>query len=371
MKRAVLLAGLITSFTCAPGLADAQQTPMPPPAQPVNGALPAAAPNRNFIYGMTVARVGQGAMQSFDLVQQAGFTQAYVDLDWASMEPQPGHFAWDAGQRNDLLTAITAARSRNIGLIVRIGRPPAWAGPPAKLDPVVLQDYATALATYARGAVVGYEIFNEPNLTQEWGGPPDPSRYVRLLIAARNGIKRADPGAAVIAAGLAAHTGGAPGTMEDFDYLNGMYLAGARGQFDLLGIHPYGGNTPPATDPTSCGMCFRRAEVLRQIMLSFGDGQTSALATEFGYLQATDADLGQYNWLKLSPDRTVEYLQAAFAYARANWPWLRGMVVFNLDFDTVAWNSPQLGAYWFALLNPDGSPRPTYRALQAMGKPAS
>src|SRR5687767_1489857 len=147
-----------------------------------------------------------------------------------------------------------------------------------------------------------------------------------------------------------------------------MYAAGARGAFDVLGIHPYGGSTAPESDPSGCGICFRRAEQYRRVMEENGDAATSAWVTEFGYLHTTALDLGQYNWLKLGPDQQASYLTGAFRYGYERWPWLTGMVAFNMDFDTVPWNPPTLGAYWFALLNPDRSPRPVYTAMRDLPK---
>ncbi len=127
------------------------------------------------------------------------------------------------------------------------------------MNPADLEAFAAGVAARARGVAAAYEVFNEPNLAYEWGGTPDPARYTALLAAARRGVKRADADALVLAAGLAPHTGNAPGTVEDVDFLLGMYAAGARGQFDVLGIHPYGDNSAPDAGDASCGICFRRA----------------------------------------------------------------------------------------------------------------
>jgi hypothetical protein len=332
---------------------------------------PARAAERSFVYGVTIADASPAAGRSFDLARQAGFTHAYVVLDWANVQPTPGRFAWDDGAPNDLDNFITAARASGLRLIVRLGRPPAWAGAPASLNPADLERLAAGVAARAKGVAAGYEIFNEPNLPYEWGGTPDPAGYARLLAAASRGIKRTDAGALVLAAGLAPHTGGTQGTMEDVDFLRGMYAAGARSSFDVLGIHPYGGNAAPEQDPAACGICFRRAELYRQVMVEQGDEAKSAWVTEFGYLHTTGVDLGQYNWLKVSPEQQATYLSGAFEFGRHNWPWLGGMVVFNLDFDTVPWNPVNLGVYWFALLNPDRSPRPAYLAMKALAKPGA
>jgi len=338
------------------------------PVMPAVGARTALAAERPFVYGVTIADASAAPGHGFDLARRAGFTHAYVVLDWGTIQPERGRFAWDQGRANDLDNFIAAARAMGLRLIVRLGRPPAWAGAPATMNPADLEAFAAGVAARARGVAAAYEVFNEPNLAYEWGGTPDPARYTALLAAARRGVKRADADALVLAAGLAPHTGNAPGTVEDVDFLRGMYAAGARGQFDVLGIHPYGGNSAPEAGDANCGICFRRAELYRQIMVENGDSGTQAWVTEFGYLHTTGVDLGQYNWLKVSPEQQAGYLTSAFRYGYEQWPWLGGMVAFNLDFDTVPWNPVNLGAYWFALLNPDRSPRPAYVAMRDLPK---
>lgn len=339
----------------------------------IGGAVPLrpAAAARPFVYGVTIADASAESGHAFDLARKAGFTHAYVVLDWASVQPERGRFAWDMGRASDLDNFLGAARATGMRLIVRLGRPAAWAGAPATVSPADMEAFAAGVAARARGVATAYEVLNEPNLAYEWGGVPDAAGYARLLAATSRGVKRGDAGALVVAAGLAPHTGNAPGTIEDVDFLRGMYAAGARGTFDVLGIHPYGGNSAPDADPSACGICFRRAELYRQVMVENGDSGTPAWVTEFGYLYTTTTDLGQYNWLKVSPEQQAGYLTAAFRYGYERWDWLGGMVAFNLDFDTVPWNPPAVGAYWFALLNPDRSPRPAYHAMRDLPKPGA
>ena len=69
--------------------------------------------------------------------------------------------------------------------------------------------------------------------------------------------------------------------------------------------------------------------------------------------------------MKVAPETQGDRIVAAYRYTAAHWPWLRGMVLFNLDFSTVPWNPPTAGAHWFALLNGDRSPRPVLNAVSA------
>ena len=78
----------------------------------------------------------------------------------------------------------------------------------------------------------------------------------------------------------------------------------AKGYMDALGIHNYGGNTAPDRDPSDCGICFRRAEMYRQLMVKNGDAGTPIWATEFGWLMDSGSDMGQYDWMKVSPQQS-------------------------------------------------------------------
>ena len=371
-SAATATAATVATATAASVQATAAQAQAVQTAQAQAAATAQArAAERPFGYGATIADASPAPGRSFDLARQAGFTHAYVVLDWANVQRDGGRFAWDTGEANDLDNFLSAARATGLRLIVRLDRPRGWSGSLSALDPGAMEHFAAGVAGRARGSAAAYEVLNEPNLPYEWGGPPDPAAYARLLAAAARGIKGADPSAAVLAAGLAPHTGGQGGSIEDVDFLRGMYRAGARGTFDALGIHAYGGTSAPAQQPPSCGICFRRAERYRQVMVEHGDAATPAWITEVGYLHATGTALGTYNWMKVGPEQQASYLAAAFQYALEHWPWLGGIVVFNLDFATVPWNPPTAGAYWLSLLHPDGSPRPAYTALREMAKPGA
>ena len=55
-----------------------------------------------------------------------------------------------------------------------------------------------------------------------------------------------------------------------------MYQAGAGPYFDALAIHTYGFRDPPAAEPATERLNFRRAELLRQTMIAQGDGEKPA-----------------------------------------------------------------------------------------------
>jgi hypothetical protein len=146
-----------------------------------------------------------------------------------------------------------------------------------------------------------------------------------------------------------------------------MYDAGAKGYMDALGVHNYGGNTSPERDPGDCGICFRRAELYRQVMVKRGDAGTPIWATEFGWLMDPGFGLGQYDWMKVSQEQQAEYIVRSWRYAMKNWPWMKGMLLSNLDASTSPYHQgPEDGLPWFAILNQDHSPRPAWDAFRSL-----
>jgi hypothetical protein len=305
--------------------------------------------------------------RSMQLAHEAGFTHAKMIVQWPRLEPKKGQYTFSQSDQNDLDNVIRAADDEDLKLVLRVDGAPDWAGgKPSKVDTGAVEAFYAAMAAHGKGVVTAYEILNEPNLPFEWGGDPSPSGYVAFLKAAYKGVKKGDPGASVIGGGLSPATGGAGGTIEDVDFLRGMYAAGARGSMDAMAIHNYGGNHEPEQDPGDCGICFRRAEIYRQIMVDAGDSATPVWATEFGWLMDPGKNMGQYDWMRVSADKQAEYVVRSFKYARANWPWMTGLLLSNLDASTTPYHTgPQDGMPWFAILNKDYSPRPAWKAIKS------
>ena len=106
--------------------------------------------------------------------------------------------------------------ARFVGALVRRYGPPGWFwGQHPHLRPRPIR---------------AWQIWNEPDLEPYWDVTPWAPPYVRLLRAAHRALRRADPGAEVVAAAL---------TNRSWEALATLYDAGARGSFDAVAIHPY------------------------------------------------------------------------------------------------------------------------------------
>jgi len=250
------------------------------------------------------------------------------------------------------------------------------------------------------GRIDAYEIGNEPNLIEEWGRPPDPAAYAELLEIAYREIKSADPNALVVSAGLASvGSSDDPHHLNDIAFLGEMYAHGAARYFDVLGTHPFGFAYPPQISPDGqmcstdvdargpvldlgcrsvAGLCFRRVERLREVMVAYGDEDKPVWATEFGWIIRPppccrgQSDWPARYWQVVSEETQARYILHAFTYARRYWPWMEAMFLWNLDFSRYTPGSDEtcpscetMG--WYSILNPDGSPRLAYSWLAKNG----
>jgi hypothetical protein len=316
------------------------------------------APTRaGFAYGVIV-----NALDNAPVARAGGFSLMSAYVAWGNVEPSRGQFVfeqqdqWGRTAANDLSNVVDAARANGLKVGLRLDQPPAWAGGTVyQLDPADVEEYVYHVLRYAGGTIAYVEVFNELNLPLEWGtSPVDPAAYARILAGAYRGAKRADPHVTVVSAAPSQRTGGRGGTMEDVDWLNGLYDAGGGASFDALGMHAYLGNFEPATDPSCTPMCFRDIELYRAVMVQRGDGTKPGVITEFGALEQTSLDLGQYAWMELPADVRGTYLVQALHLAQAEYPWLLGATIFNLDYASIA-NLPKASErYWFSLLTRSG-----------------
>jgi hypothetical protein len=149
---------------------------------------------------------------------------------WPDLEPAPGFFApnWLA-----FYERVFSELPAGTKVIIDVVDTPRWEtgssnehSPPANPG-----DYAAFLGELAHRwarRVSAYEIWNEEDAPSWWTGAPDPAAYARLLEATYPVLKAAEPNATVVLGGL---------TGTDYEFLEGVHQAGARGSFDAVGVH--------------------------------------------------------------------------------------------------------------------------------------
>ena len=302
----------------------------------------------------------ESILRSLELVRELGATTIVQFFPWAYVERERGRFSWTLADR-----IVRHAEMQGLRVIARLGLVPDWAraGKTETLNYLLDESfpafaaYAAAFAERYAGVVDHLIIWNEPNLSFEWGyQPADPARYTRLLKASYEPIKQANPNALVLAGALAPtlEPRGSGAGLNELDFFQDMYDLGAQAHFDALAIHSYGFREPPEAEPAPDRLNFRRGELLRAIMLANGDGHKPVFITESGWNDHA-------RWTQaVRPSQRSAYTVRAFEYAERNRDWLENLCIWALRYPADVYSYPDN----FTLVSADFAPKPVYYALQ-------
>jgi hypothetical protein len=234
-------------------------------------------------------------------MSRAGIGSARVSFFWARMQP---YRSWDdipESGRGDFTDVrgrpfhfketdrlVAAAATRGIQVMPVLLFAPIWAqrtpgefaSPPK--NPADYAAFATVLAERygPKGTfwaerpgvpnlpIRDWQLWNEPTMPGFWRDQPFAKHYVALLKAARPALRRVDPRARVVLAGLVYNSPAA---------LRAIYKAGGRGHFDVLAVHPF------TLKVAGVGLLIERA---RRMLDSYGDERKPLLVTELSWPSA-------------------------------------------------------------------------------------
>jgi hypothetical protein len=305
--------------------------------------------------------------RTLEMAQAAGIGWIKQQFSWEEIEPvHKGEFEWAKYDR-----IVDLAERYGMNLIARLDRPPDWTRQDNRFKtrpPDDFEDYGDFVYEVVRryrGRVRYVQIWNEPNLSAEWGFQRvDAAAYTRLLAAAYRRAKEADPGVVVLSAPLAMTLEDASmrGNHNDLVFLDEMYRAGAADVFDVLSANAFGFDRPPEDPPDPEVLNFRRVELQREIMERYGDDDKAVWINEYGWNAAPASFPDELlTWERVTEAQQAEYTVRGIAWARDQWPWLG--VVNIWYFRQVGDVPPDRAAYYFALVDPEFNPRPVYEAL--------
>lgn len=306
------------------------------------------------------------------MAREAGIVWAKQQFSWEEIEKRKNQFDWD---KSDQIVAMF--EKYGLQIIARLDRPPAWARRDktlAQAPPDDLNDYGDFVDAFVRrykGRIHFIQVWNEPNIFPEWGNRPvDPSGYAALLQIAYTRAKAADPNIRVLSAPLAITLGEswAPGSaqwrhMNDLDYLNAMYQAGAKDYFDILSANAFGLRAAPEDPPDRSKLNFSRVALARKVMEDHDDTNKAIWINEYGW-NASPPDLPEEKliWGRVTEQQQADYTLRGITQARANWPWIG---VFNIwYFRQVGDLTPDRSDYYFRMVDVDFTPRLVYQRLK-------
>lgn len=300
--------------------------------------------------------------RTLEMVREMGAPWIVEYFPWAYVEREPDLFKWG---HSDMV--IQHANRQGLTVIARLGFVPEWARPadttPLYLDEerfVDFGEYAAEFAARYADEVEYIIIWNEPNLSLEWGfEPADPEKYTQMLRVVTPMIRAANPNVKVLAGALAPTLAepGDPAGMNDLTFLQRMYDAGAADYFDILSIHAYGWHFSPDDPADPDVVNLRRSELLREIMVANGDGDKTAMITEGGWNDHP-------RWTRaVRPSQRIEYTIRAYEIAQ-EWDWLEAICLwaFRYPWDTNSYQD------YYTFVRTDFEPKPLYEEVQQYAK---
>jgi O-antigen ligase len=423
----LFLLALLAGFVWFDNAANRGITFQPAP-QPIPGARgPVLGVN---LFNMHLEPDPAAVRRSFELARDLGAQYARMQVPWDDIEIHArGDFTdrrnvaavgvVDAWAKYDRIVA--EANAADVQLIMRLERPPDWARPnfiahPAFQEGILEDGNSTGppddLADYAnfvravverydgdgiddapnRSIVRHFQIWNEPNLKNEWNWQtPRPEDFVELLRVGATAARAASPEVVILFPGLAPTDGldrRAP--MTELEYLDRVYKAGGAAYFDVMAAQSYGLGQPPSEhryvflrnrgnwnwrQPIDTRNDVSRVVLLREVMEQNGDAATPVWVTEFGWNAAPDTipPERRLTWGEpVSEEVKGAYLVGQIERARNEWPWIGVMNVWMLRYGGYAMPDPADPTPYFALVSRDDwQPLPSFTTLQRfMDQPA-
>ncbi|MCQ4626912.1 beta-galactosidase [Corynebacterium sp. CCUG 65737] len=200
--------------------------------------------------------------ESFRTAKEMGVEWTRVGAPWYHIERERGHYNWKF-----LDQTVEIAKKYDIKVMMQVSTAPQWATSVGDMSeaeknsldhykdtyapkPEYYNDYgryfADVVNRYSAHGIVDYEVWNEPSMQGFWressdNPNPSPESYTKLLQATYPKAHAANPNVNVIAGGQVVLPTYDDGTVVNgVEYLERMYDAGAKGNFDSLAHHPYG-----------------------------------------------------------------------------------------------------------------------------------
>jgi hypothetical protein len=287
-------------------------------------------------------------------------------FDWADIERTPGRFHF---ARYDAFVAAAAARGMQVLPVLfnppgfhssipahgarRGTYPPRSPAEMGAFAAVLVRRYGPAGSFWRAHPALkpdpirAWQVWNEPSLPAYWPTGPDPKAYARLLAGTAKAIRRADPGATIVSAGLPNTRIGVPFAR----YAEGLYRAGAASSFDVLAIHPY------ARD--AAGVLAAVAQA-RELMNRHGD-DSPIWVTEVGWASA-----GPPSDFTVGPRGQADRIRATLLELAAERTQLglRGIVYFGLRDAPVYPGGKDFWGLHTGLLSRSGAVKPAFAAYR-------
>jgi polysaccharide biosynthesis protein PslG len=310
--------------------------------------------------------------KTMEMIERAHIGWIKQQFLWSDIEPARGSH-WDAKFQQDAWKKyddiVHLAEEHGVRIIARLDHTPKWAraeDSDPHTPPADVTDYGTFVATFVEryaGRVQYIQIWNEPNLSREWGGEIDPDGYFMLLREAYVRAKEANPHVVVLSAPMAMTNERSERAITEFDYWERLFELGAQDYFDVLMATGYGLNDPPETASVGEAINVRRVERLRSLAESSGAGDKPIWLAEFGWNASPESMPAQLlAWGRVTETEQAEWTARGIEWMDQNWPWFGvASIWYFRHIGDIPADAPR---FYFRMVDHEFSPRLVYQSVQ-------
>jgi hypothetical protein len=275
------------------GLLATQQLVWTKPAYATSG-LPNSM---EFGYGARLDIWGQEVDLALNAASGVGIDWIGVDFDWERHWPD----AAAPINLEPLDHVMVIAQSQGINILLSLTNPPEWAKGFNGPDIQQTAGLVAMLASRYPQSLLTIELFPSSNTTAGWGAPPDPAAYVALFQACQTTLYTSGSQILLVAGGLSPlYQSTSAGDMDDLDFLDGLYQAGAANFMPILSLRLSQVEGEAISSPDEAArQVLRHYETVRQVMLKFNHANGLIWITGFSWPvqeKAASPD-GQIRWL--------------------------------------------------------------------------
>jgi hypothetical protein len=304
-----------------------------------------------FGFGALVDLNGQSVEDGIQLASNLQLDWVKVEVSWSALQStKGGELDWSSCDQ-----AFQSLSHYKLNSLVSITQPPAWSltahGPDSalalKFIQQILQKYGPSIAAL--------ELFPAANTRAGWGTAPDPGAYMALWKTVSHGLEAAKTPVLLVAGGLVpGKTDSKVGRVDDLEFLQGMYSAGARDLVQVVSLQLLNPTNAPEAAPDQSELTvLRHYEEIRQVMLHNDHGKGMLWITGMGIPQSLDAFGAATDSLQ---QKQADWLAQAFNQ-------LRSQLYIGVAFlDSINPASAPSGS--ISLITPTGDLHPAFRVLR-------
>ena len=236
---------------------------------------------------------------ALELAAGLGLDWISIEFDWARHMPTPE----TTPDLQPLSAALQRAASLNIGVLLVLSNPPAWAQTAQGPDSHSTSALATSLASLQPAAVLAIELFPAANTYQGWQAAPDPTAYLALLKETGQALWAAGLQTQVIASLAPLSPDHNAADMDDLGFLQSLYQNGAQPYLSVIGLrYPSLVGAPLDSPDQGTTLVLRHYEALRAVMLQNNHAGGQIWITSFSWPTEGEASTSsaqeQAQWLK-------------------------------------------------------------------------